>query len=124
MDVSSRRDRVEKEVIILEIDFNEEFNGFMWTIGRFLREKGYDNNPSELFCAATVAAWSLQHEQSKINDLVKDFKRKETQAAVKRYAECYKELQVIAAQHGREIVDYGMRNLDLCSPYISRRDNP
>ena len=96
----------------METNFDEEFNDFMGQIGKFLVEKGYRTDSVGPFCAATIAAWSLKHEQSKLNTLVKDFKRKETQDAIMRYADYYKDLQVIAAGYGREIIDYGIKNLD------------
>ena len=96
----------------METNFDEEFNEFMGQIGKFLVEKGYRTDSVGPFCAATIAAWSLKHEQSKLNTLVKDFKRKETQDAIMRYADYYKDLQVIAAGYGREIIDYGIKNLD------------
>ena len=96
----------------METNFDEEFNDFMGQIGKFLVEKGYRTDSVGPFCAATIAAWSLKHEQSKLNTLVKNFKRKETQDAIMRYADYYKDLQVIAAGYGREIIDYGIKNLD------------
>ena len=95
----------------METNFDEEFNEFMGQIGKFLVEKGYRTDSVGPFCAATIAAWSLKHEQSKLNTLVKNFKRKEAQDAIMRYADYYKDLQVIAAGYGREIIDYGIKNL-------------
>ena len=95
----------------METNFDEEFYEFMGQIGKFLVEKGYRTDSVGPFCAATIAAWSLKHEQSKLNTLVKNFKRKETQDAIMRYADYYKDLQVIAAGYGREIIDYGIKNL-------------
>lgn len=95
----------------METNFDEEFYEFMGQIGKFLVEKGYRTDFVGPFCAATIAAWSLKHEQSKLNTLVKNFKRKETQDAIIRYADYYKDLQVIAAGYGREIIDYGIKNL-------------
>ena len=95
----------------METNFDEEFYEFMGQIGKFLVEKGYRTDFVGPFCAATIAAWSLKHEQSKLNTLVKNFKRKETQDAIMRYADYYKDLQVIAAGYGREIIDYGIKNL-------------
>lgn len=95
----------------METNFDEEFYEFMGQIGKFLVEKGYRTDFVGPFCAATIAAWSLKHEQSKLNTLVKNFKRKETQEAIIRYADYYKDLQVIAAGYGREIIDYGIKNL-------------
>ena len=95
----------------METNFDEEFYEFMGQIGKFLVEKGYRTDSVGPFCAATIAAWSLKHEQSKLNTLVKNFKRKETQDAIIRYADYYKDLQVIAAGYGREIIDYGIKNL-------------
>ena len=69
----------------MEIDFDVEFKEFMWQIGNFLRDRGYDYTPG-VFCAATVAAWSLQHEQSEMASLIKAFKREETKAAIMEYA--------------------------------------
>lgn len=94
----------------METNFDEEFYEFMGQIGKFLVEKGYRTDFVGPFCAATIAAWSLKHEQSKLNTLVKNFKRKETQDAIIRYADYYKDLQVIAAGYGREIIDYGIKN--------------
>ncbi|WP_297966629.1 N-6 DNA methylase [uncultured Anaerovibrio sp.] len=107
----------------MEIDFDVEFKEFMWQIGNFLRDRGYDYTPG-VFCAATVAAWSLQHEQSEMASLMKAFKREETKAAIMEYAEFYKELQVISAQYGKEIIEYGMKRLNDDSNYNNRRMGP
>ena len=107
----------------MEIDFDVEFKEFMWQIGNFLRDRGYDYTPG-VFCAATVAAWSLQHEQSEMASLMKAFKREETKAAIMEYAEFYKELQVISAQYGKDIIEYGMKRLNDDSNYNNRRMGP
>lgn len=108
----------------MEIDFNEEFNEFMGQIGKFLVEKGRGDNPVGVFCAATIAAWSLHHENAELYTLVKDFKREETQTAIMSYSGYYTDLQVIAAGYDREIIDYGIRHLREYSPYITRKDIP
>ena len=94
----------------MEINYEEEFREFMWQIGNFLRERGYVSS-SDILCAATVAAWSLQHEQSELTALVKVIKGEETKAAIKKYVDFYKELQVISAQYGKEIIEYGMKSM-------------
>lgn len=106
----------------MEIDFNEEFNEFMGQIGKFLFEKGYRHDSVGPFCAATIAAWSLEHEQSKLSTLLKEFKRKETQEAIMKYSGYYKDLQVIAAGYGREIIGYGIKNLDSANPYTIHKE--
>lgn len=107
----------------MEINYNEEFKEFMSQIGNFLRERGYVSS-SDILCAATVAAWSLQHEQSEITALVKVIKGEETKAAIKKYVDFYKELQVISAQYGKEIIEYGMKSMREIQAYNNRRMEP
>lgn len=107
----------------MEINYEEEFREFMWQIGNFLRDRGYDYVPGA-FCAATVAAWSLQNDQSELASLVKEFKREETKAEIRKYVEFYKDLQVISAQYGKVIIEYGMKRLDNDRLYNNRRMIP
>ena len=107
----------------MEINYNEEFKEFMSQIGNFLRERGYVSS-SDILCAATVAAWSLQHEQSELTALVKVIKGEETKAAIKKYVDFYKELQVISAQYGKEIIEYGMKSMREIQAYNNRRMEP
>ncbi|MBE6100222.1 MAG: methyltransferase domain-containing protein [Anaerovibrio sp.] len=86
----------------MEWDFDDEFKEFLWNVGNFLRDKG-ENNIPELFCAATVAAWSLQYEQEDLKSLIKEFK--DTKELLSKYAKFYTELQVLAAQYGRDVLN-------------------
>lgn len=102
----------EKEGHLLNTYFEEDFGKFLWEIGNFIRDKGLQFDPG-LYCATTVAVLSLKHTCSDVKTIIESFERDETRSAIMIYVDYYTELQVFAAKYGREVLEYGMKNMDL-----------